>query len=71
MIGSQTGASGSVNDGGGVGYIDWGHHSLGSLKGNSYTVAVKGGSVPFAIYHTTYVPRTPNTSGLCSEKLLH
>lgn len=40
MAGSQTGASGSVNDDGGVGYTDWGHHSLGSLIGNSYTLAI-------------------------------
>lgn len=40
IAGSQTGASGSVNDGGGLGDADWGHHSLGRLIGNSYTFAI-------------------------------
>lgn len=68
MAGSQRGASSSVNDGSGVGYTDWGHHSLESLIGNSYTFAISGGGVgAFSPFITPHLFLKPPTLLVCRQ----
>lgn len=51
----------------GVSNIDWGHHSLGSLIGNSYTVAVKREVSTFSPFITPHMFLEAPTLVACAQ----